>query len=260
MKTKVVIINLFLGLFLTVCLSAQNNRITTKESIGWYNVLGTIKLSGKFGLHTEYQWRRDDIITLWQQSVLRAGINYQVNPRVLTRVGYGWIETYPYGEITINSLGRQFTEHRLFEMLQLSHKEGIFDLTHRFMLEQRFVGKYTSADVKKEDQFPLTNRIRYMLRAQVPLKKTEGSEKMTYLAAYDEVLIGFGKNVNANVFDQNRIGVIIGHKFNKTFRIEGGYLNQIVEFGRQLNGKNIYQHNNGIIVNTYINLDLSHKA
>lgn len=248
-------------ILLAASLTAQNNRITTKETIGWYNIIATTSLTPKVSLHTEYQWRRDHIITLWQQSVLRVGVSYQVNPRVLTRVGYGWIETFSYGEIPINSLGRQFTEHRIFEMLQLTHKEGIFDLTHRFMLEQRFTGRYSSADVITEDQFPETNRMRYMLRVQCPLVKKEGSDQMTYMAGYDEILIGFGKNVNANIFDQNRIGIMLGHRFSKSFRIEGGYLSQIVEFGRLVNGKNVFQYNNGIIVNGNLNLDLSkHKT
>jgi hypothetical protein len=70
---------------------------------------------------------------------------------------------------------------------------------------------------------------------------------------YNELFFGFGKNVNANVFDQNRIGVLIGYNVNKTFRIEGGYLNQIIQFGREINNKNIFQYNNGLIVNSYFN-------
>ena len=139
---------------------SQNNRLNTKETIGWYNLFTTTKLTGKFSLHAEYQWRREKIISNWQQSLLRVGLNYQPNARVLVRVGYAWIETFPYGEIPINSLGRDFTEHRLYEMVQLSHKEGIVDFSHRFMLEQRFVGRYSAASIAKEDEFPLLNRIR----------------------------------------------------------------------------------------------------
>lgn len=95
----------------------QNNRITTNNSIGWYNFFGTFNISEKFGIHTEYQWRRNKTITQWQQSLLRVGLNYNLNSRVLFRVGYGWIETYPYGEIPINGMGRDFTEHRIFEMV-----------------------------------------------------------------------------------------------------------------------------------------------
>ena len=238
----------------------QNNRINTSNNIGWYNYFGTFKISQKFGIHTEYQWRRNDIITERQQSLLRFGINYNLNPRVLFRAGYGLIETYPYGEIPLNSLGRDFTEHRLFEMVQLNHKEGIIDLSHRFMLEQRFVGRYSSANEQTEDEFPLLNRMRYMIRVQLPLKGSEIKDKTPYLAFYDEIFIGFGENVNANIFDQNRIGVLFGFRFNKNLRIEGGYLNQTLQLGRQISGQNVFQNNNGVVLNTNFNFDLTRKA
>ena len=235
----------------------QNNRINNNNSIGWYNFFGTFKISEKFGIHTEYQWRRNEMITQWQQSLLRIGVNYNLNSRVLFRVGYGWIETYPYGEIPINGMSRNFTEHRIFEMVQLNHKEGIVDFSHRFMFEQRFVGRYSSINEPTEDEFPLLNRIRYMIRVQVPLKGNEIKDKTPYLAFYDEIFIGFGKNVNMNVFDQNRIGLLLGYRFNKNIRIEGGYLNQTVQMGRQIEGKNVFQNNNGIILNTNLNFDLT---
>ena len=250
---------------LVVCLGCfkialgQNNRLNTNNNIGWYNYFGTFKVAEKFGIHTEYQWRRNNYITDWQQSLLRVGLNYNLSPRVLFRVGYAWIETYPYGDIPLNGLGRDFTEHRIFEMVQLSHKEGIVDFSHRFMLEQRFVGRYTSANEAKEDEFPLLNRMRYMVRFQIPLKGKEIKDKTPYVALYDEVIVGFGKNVNANIFDQNRIGILLGYRFNKNFRIEAGYLNQTLQYGRQISGQNVFQNNNGFIINTNFNFDLTTK-
>lgn len=255
MRINLIIWLVCLGCFQKVL--GQNNRINTNNNIGWYNYFGTIKVSNKFGIHTEYQWRRNNFISNWQQSLLRIGINYNLNPRVLFRVGYGWIETFPYGEIPLNGLGRDFTEHRIFEMVQLSHKEGIVDFSHRFMLEQRIVGRYSSANEKTEDEFPLLNRMRYMLRLQIPLKGSEIKDKTPYVALYDEVFIGFGENVNANIFDQNRIGLLFGYRFNKYIRLEGGYLNQTLQYGRQINGQNVFQNNNGFIVNANLNFDLN---
>ena len=74
---------------------------------------------------------------------------------------------------------------------------------------------------------------------------------------YDEVLVGFGENVNANIFDQNRIGILLGYRFSKTLRIEGGYLNQTLQFGRLINSQNVFQYNNGLIINANFNIDLS---
>jgi Protein of unknown function (DUF2490) len=238
----------------------QNNRTNTHGSIGWFNYFGTFKIGKKTGVHTEYQWRRDNVITDWQQSLLRVGLNYQPSPGVLLRVGYAWIETFPYGEIPLNGLGRDFTEHRIFQMIQLAHKERIFDFSHRFMLEQRFVGRYSNANASKEDEFPLQNRMRYMLRVQAPLKGKEIRDKTPYAAIYNEIFIGFGKNVNANIFDQNRIGALLGYRFNKSIRVEAGYLNQIVQFGRQINGKNVFQNNHGLIINANFNFDFTKNA
>lgn len=250
-------LQLFLFLSLPIFLWGQNNRLNTYSNIGWYNYFGTFKLSPKYGLHTEFQWRRDNLIADKQQNLLRFGVNYQVNPRILFRLGYALAETYPYGDIPINGLGRDFTEHRIFQMIQLTHKEAKFDLIHRFMAEQRFVGRYSSAAVDTEDEFPLLHRMRYMFRLQFPLSGNEIKDKSVYFALYDEIFIGFGKNVNANIFDQNRLGLLMGYRFNKNLRLEGGYLNQILQFGRQINGQNVFEYNNGVIINANLNFDLS---
>lgn len=260
MRIKIVAIILACQLTMSAQVHAQNNRINTSNTIGWYNYFGTVKLNNKVGIHTEYQWRRDNLITDRQQGLLRVGINYALTPKVLLRAGYAWIETYAYGDIPLNGLGRDFTEHRTFQMLQLSQKEGIIDLSHRFMLEQRFVGRYSSATQTKEDEYPFSNRLRYMVRAQIPLKAKEIKDNIPYLAVYDEVFIGFGKNVNANIFDQNRLGILLGYRFNKNVRLEGGYLNQTLQYGRQINGRNVFQNNNGFIVNANFNIDLTKRG
>lgn len=244
-------------LFILGNLFGQNNRLNTTGKIGWYNLFSTFKIHNKWSIHSEYQFRRDHVITDWQQSLLRMGINYHLNSRVLFRLGYAWIETFPYGEIPINGMGGDFTEHRLFQMMQLTNKEGPFQLSHRFMLEQRWVGRYSSLGFEHEDEFPLMHRMRYMFRAQLPLKGKEMKNNTPYLAMYDEIFIGFGENVNANVFDQNRLGILTGYQWNDKLRLEAGYLNQIIQFGRQINNQTVYQYNHGLIVNLNLNLDLT---
>ena len=99
-----------------------------------------------------------------------------------------------------------------------------------------------------------------MFRVQIPLKGQSIENKTPYLAIYDEIFIGFGENVNENVFDQNRLGVLIGYKFNNTIRIEAGYLNQILQLGREVDNRNVFQNNNGFIINTNFSFDLSKKT
>jgi len=257
MNKKTAFYSIVLLSFISGSINAQNTRLNNYNTIGWYNYFGTFKVSQKFGIHTEYQFRRTEIITEWQQSLLRVGVNYQINPKIQFRLGYAWIETFPYGEIAINGMGKDFTEHRLFQIATVTDKVSIVDLSHRFMLEQRWVGRYSNANLTNEDEFLLLNRFRYMFRMQIPLKDKEIKDKTPYFAIYDEIFIGFGENVNENIFDQNRIGILLGYRFNSLVRIEAGYLNQTLQLGREVNNRNVFQHNNGIIVNANFNIDLT---
>jgi len=245
--------------FLEKKMNGQNTRLNDYNNVGWYNYFGTFKVSEKIGFHTEYQFRRTEFITNWQQSLLRLGVNYQLNAKLQLRLGYAWIETFPYGEIPINGMGKEFSEQRLFQMATIADKISIVEISNRFMLEQRWVGRYSNTNLTQEDEFPFLNRFRYMVRIQVPLKGKEIKERTPYLALYDEIFIGFGKNVNENVFDQNRLGILLGYRFNSAFRIEAGYFNQILQLGREVNNRNVFQQNSGIIVNANFNFDLTKK-
>jgi hypothetical protein len=96
-----------------------------------------------------------------------------------------------------------------------------------------------------------------MFRFQIPLSGKEIKDKSAYMAAFEEIFIGFGKNVNENIFDQNRIGILLGYRFNSSVRIEAGYLNQILQLGREVNNRNVFQKNNGIILNANFNINLT---
>jgi hypothetical protein len=91
-----------------------------------------------------------------------------------------------------------------------------------------------------------------MFRIQVPLKGKEILNHTPYLVFYDEIFAGFGQNVNENIFDQNRVALLFGYRLNQSVRIEGGYLNQILQLGREVNNQNVFQNNNGIIVSAVV--------
>jgi hypothetical protein len=239
---------------------AQNSRITDKNTIGWFNNFSTINFSSKWSGHMEYQWRRENIVKDRQQSLFRTGVNYRVNNKLTLRLGYAWIETFPYGDIPIQAAGKRFPEHRSFQMATITDNINGLDMSHRFMLEQRWVGRYTNAALSKPDDFLFLNRFRYMYRMQMAIGKKKIEDKTPYAAIYDEIFIGFGKNVNENVFDQNRLALLLGYRFNNKLRVEGGFLQQIVQLGRELNNRNVFQYNNGIIINSYFNFDLSKVA
>ncbi|AEE48823.1 DUF2490 domain-containing protein [Haliscomenobacter hydrossis] len=263
MSPRLFLLIFMLNLLFASSSFSQNTRIKDYNKIGWWATFATLKLSDKWGIHAEYQWRREAFVDRWQQSLLRIGANHQLAPNVLLRAGYAWIETFNYGEYPINGFGRDFTEHRMFQMLTLSNKISALEVSHRFMLEQRWIGRYSAPEVLREDDYFFVNRLRYMFRIQLPLKGSTLEDKEFYAGAYDEILIGFGRNVNENIFDQNRLGLLLGYRFNSSLRIEGGFFNQILQLPREIqlqgtaNARNVFQHNSGLILNSYLNFDLS---
>jgi len=233
---------------------AQTTRIKDFNDIGWYTYTGTFGLGkSKFALHTEAQFRRVDYISKPQQLLLRTGLNYKVHPALTLQLGYAFIETYPYGDYPLNRYGKIFPEHRTFQSAIYVDDRFRVMLTHRLRLEQRWIANYYGAESKDPDSWLYTNRIRSMLRFQYPLQGPTLDNKEFYLAASDEVFLSFGKNVGENVFDQNRLIGLLGFKINEHTRLEAGYISQIVQFGRRINNQNVFQHNNGIAVNSIFN-------
>jgi hypothetical protein len=99
--------------------------------------------------------------------------------------------------------------------------------------------------------------MRYRLRGEIPLHKKTAAKKNWSIALQDEIFIGWGKNIGANIFDQNRIGVLLGYKMNKLVKFEAGYINQILQQGRRVNNKPVFQYNNGFLVAAHFNVDLT---
>jgi hypothetical protein len=226
-------------------------RLADPNTIGWYNNFNTIYFSKKLSLWLEYQWRRDEVITNWQQSLARTGIQYHFSNGVSALLGYGYIVTFPYGDYPAGPY--PIPENRIFEQLVWNDAIGRVQLNHRIRLEQRFIGRIDQkAPVYDISDLIYLNRLRYQLRAAIPLNKQKIENKTLYAVSFDELFIGFGKNVNQNVFDQNRLGLLAGYQVNDMLKIEAGVFNQTVQQGGLVAGKQVYQYNTGLMVNIYL--------
>ena len=248
----------FTTLLLVICFTcyttAPAQRLQDPNTIGWYSAFNTIHLSKRTSLWLEYQWRRENIVTDWQQSLARTGIQFYFKNGLTALLGYGYIITYPYGDYPAGPY--TIPEHRIFEQLVWNDAIGRVGLNHRVRLEQRFVGKVNQlAAVYEVSDWTYLNRLRYQLRATIPISKKTMGDKTWYAAAFDELFIGFGKNVNQNIFDQNRIGLLTGYQFNRSFRLEGGYFSQTVQQGGLVSGKEVFQYNQGLMLNAYLTLN-----
>ena len=232
---------------------SQEQRLTDHNNIGWLVYTGTFKLKNKISIHTEYQWRRANGLKNWQQGLLRTGINFAVRKDVSFNAGYTFAETFPYGDYPVATA---FPEHRIFEQVVIKNPVGKMDISHRFTLEQRFVGKVLIQNGSKETDYTFLNRMRYRLRTEIPLNKTKQGKNGWSIAFQDEIFIGWGKNISANIFDQNRLAVLIGYKVNQNLKFEVGFLNQILQQGKRVNDKPVFQYNNGFMLASHVSFDL----
>ncbi|WP_185154100.1 DUF2490 domain-containing protein [Fulvivirga sp. M361] len=214
---KYVAISLILASLITNMAWSQKQNAVQQN--GWFMYFGNHILSEKWGLHTEYQWRRSEVIKESQQSLIRLGIDYKLSERNTLTAGYGYIVSYPYGE---QPIVKNLNEHRIWQTLTLNHTSGRFYLNHRYRLEQRFIESATS------DERVYKNRIRYRFMATLPLAKKTLEPNTFFISMYEEVFIGFGKNIASNVMEQNRLYAALGYKFTGKMNIQTGYLNQLI--------------------------------
>lgn len=230
---------------------AQNERYNDFNNTNWLQQFTTIRLDKKWGVHLEYQWRRENGLKSWQQSLLRLGVNYKINDQVTAHLGYGWILTYPYGDYPIASSGT-FPEHRIYEQVSFRQPVNKWLFTHRFRIEQRWLRRNNGSIAQPAYEWFFLHRFRYQLRTQIPFY-TKGDQQF-YGAAADEILIGAGKNLGVNIFDQNRIFLLLGWKLNTKISLEAGYFNQTLQQGRRINNQTIMQRNNGLLLSSSISL------
>lgn len=205
LQKRLLLFVLFLGSFQ---LSAQNR---TDDFGNWMMYFGTNKLSDKWSIHSEIQWRNHTVKPNLEQLLVRGGINYHFNSKNSLTTGYGYISSHPYDKEPVSRLS---TEHRVWEQFITKNSLSRIFFEHRYRLEQRWV----------DGNFK--NRARYRIMVNVPLNKPEIEPKAVFVGVYDEVFLNIQRS---GVFDRNRLYGAIGYQFCPTTSVQLGALNQAVD-------------------------------
>ena len=101
-------------------------------------------------------------------------------------------------------------ETRVWEQVTMNQNISRVKFEHRFRAEQRFT--YSG----------YRNRFRYRLGIIVPINKKTVEDNALFTYVYDELFF----TDNAPYFERNRLSAGAGYKFNKTFTLQAGFLNQ----------------------------------
>jgi uncharacterized protein DUF2490 len=216
------------GLFLLLALGTVNGftqKQVDSQQHSWYMYFGNYRLNERWGIHTQYQWRREGLGKTWQQSLLQTGLNYYTKAGPVFTFGYGWAVTYPYGKQPIIYV---FNEHRIWQQFLLKQHISRFYISHRFRFEQRwFENKTTDAEGRyTRDGWKLRHRGRYQFHVIVAITKKELQDNILFLSLYEEVFIRYGKGIGKNALDQNRAYAAFGWRFTKNVNVQMGYMNQ----------------------------------
>jgi len=226
---------------------------------GWLATFQNYKLSPKFGLYFDAQFRSTDQWRQMNALLLRPGVNFYFTPALTGTVGYAYI---PQQRISSGVTG-YLPEHRTWQQLiythttRLGHHARNTAISHRLRLEQRYIPKHHAEDGSLvHDKNVYAGRLRYFTRAVIPFG---GAHTITapaftqgfFAAVQNEIFLNIGdpSPVNGKVFDQNRAYLALGYRCSKQFDVETGYLNQYIS-GAGSNSIN----NHVLQVATYIRL------
>lgn len=202
-----------LFLFVFLLLGINNSLYSQKSEIGnWFIYFGNQKINQNWNWHNEIQYRNYDFIGDTNQLLLRTGLGYNLtenNNNVL--LGYAFVNTHKY--IPNSDQKQESNEHRIFQQFITKQNFGRFYFLHRYRVEERFL----------PDDFQV--RLRYFLNATIPLNKKTLDKNAIYFSTYNEIFV----NTEKPLFDRNRIYAALGFVINKNFKVEAGFMSQILQ-------------------------------
>lgn len=227
------IIFLLTGILMSVSAVAQDGP--NEEQYGaWYMYFFNKSFkNSQFGIQGDYQFRFWDAGADLEQVLLRTGATYKPKEaNVLFTLGYANITTGTFGESRENSV-----ENRMYQEALIPQALGKrFFLTHRFRYEQRWV----------EGQ-DFRTRYRYNLFLNVTLNGTKLSQKVFYLALYNEIFINGERNIgdgrSVELFDRNRTYVGLGYGITDNLRMQLGLMRQETDSWTKSQGQVSLHHN-----------------
>jgi Protein of unknown function (DUF2490) len=225
---------------------SQSPRVFHNISNGWTDLNVSGKLGGKFTWQIENQHRREDEQGDYNdgtttgnpyhnlnQHVFRPYIHYTLNPNVrFSIMPMGWIGSQRFANGQPSAF---FSELRVAPQMILTQNLGRLRIDNRFRYEFRKIGKNQPVNdhsgLYGGDFSTVTKRqrFRYQFKGTLPLNHKKMDDKTLYMQAYDELFINIGEKVaNTNLFDQNRVLIGLGYKFNKFFAFEAGFMRQTI--------------------------------
>lgn len=195
---------------LSVGLRAQEERTLDQGFNSWYAGTLVAPLAPNLDFVGQYHFRRTDLGSEWQQSLLFLGAEWSSPANMKWSAAYGNIVNFPGGEAK--------QEHRLFEQLVYTFPAGKWSIGHRHRVEHQWL---------EQKDYALRHRYRIDFSAARALNES-GSWKFR---AHNESLIALFDRTTNVVYQQNWFGVGLVHAFSPNSSLNLEYLNQFIVSG-----------------------------
>jgi len=204
-------LNLYL-LFISLVFITPVMAQQTQHS-GWLFLSHTQKVSSKFDVLADVQWRTGDQFTALNTRLWRTAVNYNFNKKQAIALGYANKNDWEKEENEkLHTL-----EHRLYEQYTYNFETERMEFNLRGRLEQRFV---------KEEKSEFSQRLRAFISVQIPLLANADFSEGLYAKIQDEIFLNVQhkERVNSSLLDQNRPYAAFGYRYNKHIDMETGYM------------------------------------
>ncbi len=185
---------LFGGLLFSV--AAKGQKQTTTSNQQWMQYYSSVQLTDKISFISDYGLRRREHFSEWSQTLVRAGVGYELNQNSKVVAGVAFLTFLRDGEKTK-------IEYRPYQELTRSRSLANLKIQHRIRLEQRFFQDLN----ENEDPASYNLRFRYRLYMNHPVADLNGEKNAGMLSfnAGNEVMFNSGNEIAYNHFDSNRI-------------------------------------------------------
>lgn len=202
---------------LSVPLSAQTDPLGL-----WAIYFGTYEVAPKWAVFTDVQQRINSAPDHQIQTMLRLGLQRNVNDHQSVLLGAAGIPTQIANEAV------RF-EFRVFEQFTSTHMWRRSVVRHRVRVEQRRVGREQ-----------LAHRFRYFVQINTPIYRGEPGTRVPYVSAYNELFVQQGTD---GLFDRNRFFAGIGYPFSRSMRMELGAMAQTTQSATFVQWNVVLHHN-----------------
>jgi hypothetical protein len=213
------------------------------ESSTWLSYFGDQPFTNTLALHLEGSYRHTFPFDHPEQYMLRGGLTVDHGHGLSSLFAYTYLVSYPFeGEMhSPATASEKLPEHRTLEQLQFQHRlartaEKRIVLTHRFRLEQRWLG--TNTEGVGATKWDFAERARYRLTARIPFKTASWPMAPDYVSIFNEVYTSFGPHSGNRTFYANVDYGAFGWNLGSTFAFELGYQHRYAPIANGVIGQN----------------------